>query len=233
VTAVCQRHGQAAERRRHRGGHHQDRWQRLLQLHQPGPGPVQPAVRQVVGLLLHRPYDWWGNALTQSVNQSSYQWTTKDAYSNAYDASDSDVARVSSTYYNQGNTDKFTLVSGEYDNTLDAGICPIVIDLDGNGIQTISRENANGTFDLLGTGVAVKSGWLSGGDGFLAIDSNGNGRIDDISELFGGNAVGQGFAKLSAFDSNGDGLVDRHDAAFGELKIWWTPTATTRPTPAS
>ena len=165
-------------------------------------------------------YDWWGNALTQSVNQSSYQWTTKDAYSNAYDAYDSDVARVSSTYYNQGNTDKFTLVSGEYDNTLDAGICPIVIDLDGNGIQTVSRENANGTFDLLGTGVAVKSGWLSGGDGFLAIDSNGNGRIDDISELFGGNAVGQGFAKLSAFDSNGDGLVDRHDAAFGELKIW-------------
>ncbi|MDD3328251.1 MAG: SdrD B-like domain-containing protein, partial [Zoogloea sp.] len=165
-------------------------------------------------------YDWWGNALTQSVSQSSYQWTTKDVSGNAYDASDSDVARVSSTYYNQGVTDKFTLVSGEYDNTLDAGICPIVIDLDGNGIQTVSRENANGTFDLLGTGVAVKSGWLSGGDGFLAIDSNGNGRIDDVSELFGGNAVGQGFAKLSAFDSNGDGLVDRNDAAFGELKIW-------------
>ncbi|WP_374241629.1 SdrD B-like domain-containing protein, partial [Zoogloea sp.] len=165
-------------------------------------------------------YDWWGNALTQSVNQSGYQWTTKDAYSNAYDASDSDVARVSSTYYNQGNTDKFTLVSGQYDNTRDAGICPIVIDLDGNGIHTVSRENANGTFDLFGTGVAVKSGWLSGGDAFLAVDGNGNGRIDGINELFGGNGVGQGFAKLSAFDSNGDGVVDARDERFAELKVW-------------
>jgi len=111
-------------------------------------------------------------------------------------------------------------VSGQYDNTRDAGICPIVIDLDGNGIHTVSRENANGTFDLFGTGVAVKSGWLSGGDAFLAVDGNGNGHIDGINELFGGNGVGQGFAKLSAFDSNGDGVVDARDERFAELKVW-------------
>jgi serine-aspartate repeat-containing protein C/D/E len=66
----------------------------------------------------------------------------------------------------------------------------------------------------------VASGWISGGDGFLAIDSNGNGRIDGISELFGGNGKGDGFAKLASFDSNADGLVNDLDAAFGQLMVW-------------
>ncbi|MCK6373166.1 MAG: carboxypeptidase regulatory-like domain-containing protein, partial [Zoogloea sp.] len=165
-------------------------------------------------------YDWWGNAKTQNVSSTGYQWTTKDVGSNAYDTIDSDVARVSSTYYNQGNTDKFTLVSGQYDSSRDGGICPIVIDLDGNGIQTVARENTNGTFDLIGNGSAIHSGWLSSGDAFLAIDTNGNGKIDNISELFGGNGAGQGFAKLASFDSNGDGVVDARDAHFADLTVW-------------
>ncbi len=164
--------------------------------------------------------DWWGNAITKSVSSSGYQWTVKDVGGNAYDGIDNDVARVSSTYYNQGYTDKFTLVSGQYDNTRDGGVCPLVIDLDGNGIHTISRENHNGTFDLLGTGQPIHSGWLSAGDAFLVVDSNGNGRIDNISEMFGGNGAGQGFAKLASFDSNGDGVVDAHDAGFANLSVW-------------
>ncbi|URI09624.1 carboxypeptidase regulatory-like domain-containing protein [Aquincola tertiaricarbonis] len=97
---------------------------------------------------------------------------------------------------------------------------PIVLDLDGNGIQTKALIDAGGTFDLLGTGQAVKSGWISGGDGFLAVDANHNGRIDDISELFGSAERGVGFAKLASFDSNGDGVVDANDARFSELSIW-------------
>ena len=96
---------------------------------------------------------------------------------------------------------------------------PIVLDLDGNGIQTTALGENSGRFDLFGSGTAIESGWISGGDAFLAIDSNGNGRIDDISELFGGS-TGQGFAKLASFDSNGDGLVDASDARFGELMLW-------------
>jgi hypothetical protein len=104
--------------------------------------------------------------------------------------------------------------------TRDAGITPIVIDLDGNGIQTISRANSAGTFDLFGSGSAVASGWISGGDGFLAVDKNGNGKIDDISELFGGTAKGAGFAQLASYDSNGDGVVNAADSAFSEMSIW-------------
>jgi serine-aspartate repeat-containing protein C/D/E len=125
--------------------------------------------------------------------------------------SDSSNAQVvitsSSLNVSIGDTTAYTLFS------------PIALDLDGNGIQTTALIDSQGTFDLLGTGKAVHSGWLSSGDAFLAIDTNGNSKIDDISELFGGNK-GDGFAKLASFDTNGDGLVDANDADFGQLLVW-------------
>ncbi len=113
-----------------------------------------------------------------------------------------------------------TLESGEYDNTWDVGVTPIVIDLDGNGIQTIARSNAGGTFDLFGNGNAVQSGWISGGDGFLAVDVDGNGKIDSGAELFGGTGKGAGYAKLGSYDSNGDGMVSLLDTDFAQLLVW-------------
>jgi hypothetical protein len=121
---------------------------------------------------------------------------------------------------NVTKTDAFTLASGQNDMTRDAAITPIAIDLDGNGIHTVSRANSTGTFDLFGNGAGIHSGWLSGGDGFLAVDHNGNGQVDSISELFGGMAKGAGFANLAAYDSNHDGVVDKSDAHFNDLMIW-------------
>ena len=96
---------------------------------------------------------------------------------------------------------------------------PIILDLNGDGVQTLDINATNGRFDLLNTGNAIRSGWISKEDAFLAIDSNGNGKIDDRSELFGGE-VGEGFAKLASFDSNGDGSVDKNDQRFAELRLW-------------
>ncbi|MEY2839837.1 MAG: hypothetical protein RJB60_2136, partial [Pseudomonadota bacterium] len=96
---------------------------------------------------------------------------------------------------------------------------PIALDMDGNGIHTTALIDSKGTFDLLGNGHAVNSGWLSSGDAFLAIDNNSNGKIDSISELFGGNK-GDGFTKLGSFDTNHDGLVDAKDADFSKLLVW-------------
>ena len=95
---------------------------------------------------------------------------------------------------------------------------PIVLDLNGDGVQTISSDEGV-EFDLLNTGDKVQTGWVSGEDALLAVDNNGNGQIDDRSELFGGD-IGEGFAKLATFDSNEDGVVDAADADFGELKVW-------------
>jgi uncharacterized repeat protein (TIGR01451 family) len=99
-------------------------------------------------------------------------------------------------------------------------VTPLAIDLDGDGVETVARADGGGSFDLLGDGHAVASGWIAADDALLALDANGNGRIDDIGELFGGTAQGAGFARLAALDGNGDGRVDAQDARFGELLAW-------------
>ena len=57
------------------------------------------------------------------------------------------------------------------------------------------------------------------GSGFLVFDRNGNGKIDDGSELFGPES-GHGFTELRALDSDGNGWLDENDVAFSKLQIW-------------
>ncbi|MRW93681.1 hypothetical protein GJ699_27170 [Duganella sp. FT80W] len=153
-----------------------------------------------------------------TVNMNNWKWGVQNVGSN--DQIDSDVAGDGKSYVNVTKTGTITLTSGKNDMSWDATITPIAIDLNGDGIHTIARQDMTGSFDLLGSGKAIQSGWLSGSDGFLAIDTNGNGQIDDISELFGGVSKGSGFAKLASYDSNHDGLVDANDAQFASLLIW-------------
>jgi hypothetical protein len=144
----------------------------------------------------------------------AYQFVTKDVGGD--DTKDSDVN-------SNGTTDVIHLSAGQAQCHEDAGtylpVSPIVLDLDGNGIQTTALADSKGTFDLLDNGTQVKSGWISSGDAFLAVDTNGNGKIDSRAELFGGN-VGDGFAKLATYDTNHDGVVDAKDADFGKLLVW-------------
>ncbi|KQQ40375.1 hypothetical protein ASF61_06315 [Duganella sp. Leaf126] len=154
----------------------------------------------------------------KGVNLSDWKWGVKNTGTD--DTIDSDVAGDGKMFNNVTKTDTITLTSGKNDMSWDAAITPIAIDLNGDGIHTIARQDMTGSFDLLGTGKAIQTGWLSKGDGFLAIDSNHNGQIDDIGELFGGMGKGDGFAKLASYDSNGDGVVDSLDADFASLLIW-------------
>jgi hypothetical protein len=56
---------------------------------------------------------------------------------------------------------------------------------------------------------------------FLAIDNNGNGIVDDGTELFGdNNGFSTGFANLAAYDLNGDGVIDEKDEIFKKLILW-------------
>ena len=65
---------------------------------------------------------------------------------------------------------------------------PLVLDLDGDGVETTSVENGT-HFDHDGNDFAEKSGWVGSDDGLLVRDINGNGVIDDGTELFGNNAA--------------------------------------------
>jgi hypothetical protein len=64
-----------------------------------------------------------------------------------------------------------------------------------------------------------ESGWLAGDDGFLVLDENGNGRIDDASEMFGGNGL-SGLAELALHDDDGDGAITTADVVWSELRVW-------------
>ena len=81
---------------------------------------------------------------------------------------------------------------------------PIVLDLSGSGVELTAQAGSNAYFDLYGNGFAVNTGWVGPETGILALDANGNGRIDDIAEVFG-NATTDGFTALQSADDNGDG----------------------------
>ncbi|NJO53865.1 MAG: hypothetical protein HC829_02620 [Bacteroidales bacterium] len=61
-------------------------------------------------------------------------------------------------------------------------IDPLVLDLDGNGIEMTSWITENIFFDTVGDGKLHQTGWVAGADGILSLDLKGNGVIDDITE---------------------------------------------------
>lgn len=97
---------------------------------------------------------------------------------------------------------------------------PLILDLDHSGtIELISLANSETMWDGDLDGFANASGWVTGGDGFLAYDINENGVIDDNSELFGTADI-DGFTVLREYDSNEDGLITAEDAIWEDLIIW-------------
>ena len=103
---------------------------------------------------------------------------------------------------------------------------PIVLDLDGDGVETISVANG-AWFDHAADGFAERTGWAGSDDGLLVRDLNGNGTIDSGRDLFGsetllpnGSKAPNGLEALKAFDTNSDGVINAQDAGFAELHVW-------------
>ena len=99
----------------------------------------------------------------------------------------------------------------------------IVLDLDGDGLEARRRTKTDARFDMNGDGARDDTGWVSGGDGLLVIDRDGDGVITHASELSflsekaDAKSAWDGLAVL---DSTKDGKIDASDARFGELKVW-------------
>ena len=110
--------------------------------------------------------------------------------------------------------------------TAESTTSPLVIDLDGNGVETTTEEDGV-YFDHDNNGFAEKTAWVGKDDGLLVRDINNNGQIDDGTELFGNNTVlsnGQkatnGFEALKDLDSNNDNVFDSSDTAWNQVKVW-------------
>lgn len=98
----------------------------------------------------------------------------------------------------------------------DALIDPLVLNFDGDMV-TMSKIKHN--FDLNLDGVSDEFSFVGSGSGFLAQDNNGDGKINDGSELFG-PTLGNGFEELLAYDEDNNMWIDENDAIFEKLLIW-------------
>ncbi len=94
---------------------------------------------------------------------------------------------------------------------------PLVLSFEGTAAQ-LSDQRFH--FDLNADGQATEEiNFVTGGSGFLAFDRNGDGRVNDGSELFG-VASGDGFADLALLDEDRNGWIDEADSAWAQLRLW-------------
>jgi hypothetical protein len=114
---------------------------------------------------------------------------------------------------------------------------PIIVDIRRNGYRLTSVDDGV-RFDLDADGTPELVAWTRAGsdDAFLAMDRNGNGRIDSGAELFGNHTparadsadlmTANGFEALAFLESPSygrsvaDGQIDASDAAFARLLLW-------------
>lgn len=109
---------------------------------------------------------------------------------------------------------------------------PIIIDVNGDGFQ-LTGALTGVPFDINGDARADQLSWTAGGsdDGFLVLDRDGSGTIDNGRELFGNftpqlpGDEANGFRALAVYDrpvsgGNADGVIDQRDSIFTSLRLW-------------
>lgn len=102
-------------------------------------------------------------------------------------------------------------------------IDPLVLKLGGGAVHTTNLSGSKVRFDMDGDGDRDKTGWISADHGFLVIDKNKNGKIDNVSEMFSEQMSARastGFAALAELDNKRNGRIDKNDKAFADLRLW-------------
>jgi hypothetical protein len=93
---------------------------------------------------------------------------------------------------------------------------PLTINFGGTAAQLTSTKFS---FDLNNDGNAEQISFVAPNSGFIALDKNNDGKINNGSELFGAK-TGDGFKELAAYDQDKNGWIDENDAVFSQLKVW-------------
>ncbi|SHI04716.1 hypothetical protein SAMN02745229_01399 [Butyrivibrio fibrisolvens DSM 3071] len=108
--------------------------------------------------------------------------------------------------------DTFIAMSSPLNNLFD----PLIIN---TKAQTSGLSDKKFKFDLDADGKQDEISMTKSGSGFLALDKNGDGKINDGTELFGVKS-GDGFKDLADYDTDGNGWIDENDEVFEKLKVW-------------
>ncbi|WP_367398651.1 calcium-binding protein [Sphingobium sp. OAS761] len=161
-----------------------------------------------------------GNGIDVAVfngEQSSYSLSTSNG---SIFVTDVDAA-------SDGDDGKDSLSSieiAEFKNGVQSSLAaPIVLDLNGDGVQLIEKAVSEVNFDWNSDGISDPTGWIGGTDGFLFIDRDNNGTVTDGDELSFTNDKADAKSDLdglNAFDSNGDGVLSGADDQFELFAVW-------------
>ena len=93
---------------------------------------------------------------------------------------------------------------------------PLVINMDTNATSISDQKFL---FDIDSDGKEDEISFVGKGSGFLALDKNEDGKINDGSELFGTKS-GDGFKDLASYDEDKNGWIDENDSVYSKLKVW-------------
>lgn len=127
------------------------------------------------------------------------------------------VAEVRGRNFSIAQSEVEVNVSVQHGGRTQKKVDPVVLDLDGDGIETSGVDHGV-LFDLEARDSRAQSSFVQGDDVLLALDRNEHRSIDNGSELFGTqHGAENGFEELKKFDDNRDGIVDHQDRTFSRL----------------
>ena len=156
-------------------------------------------------------------------------WTVRTRYSSTYEEKESTSFSTTGTVKTaDGRKLNFNLDmtmsrrymeehSIEFVSSFDTVLTdPLVINLRCN---PVSISDKSFSFDIDCDGKDETIAQMNPESGFLALDKNSDGIINDGSELFG-TKTGKGFSELAEYDSDGNGWIDENDEVYDQLKVW-------------
>lgn len=181
------------------------------------------------GINTYDGYDWWPvGGITSYLSLDSIgrtyasmtAWTNGDPngdppyYSEIYPEMIEFVARLSDGSRTSDVTVRW--------NGWTSWMLPVVLDLDGDGVELVALQDSRVNF-LMGGEQAGQTGWVGADDGFLALDRDGSGTINSGAEIsFVGDAPDAmtDLEGLAAYDTNANGLLDAGDERFADFVVW-------------
>jgi hypothetical protein len=151
-------------------------------------------------------------------------WRYQSTYGDPYSGPDPFVARVSDP---SGAATSATVQSTHYGTLAGGGggggCCPVMIDLDADGVELIAVDDSQLLRDLDGDGWMERLGWSAEDDALLAYDADEDGfitRAEEISFVAYTPGARTDLEGLAAFDSDGDGRLTALDPQWGRFHLW-------------
>jgi len=123
-----------------------------------------------------------------------------------------------------GGSSSDTLNDAEKERPVD----PIIIDLDGDGVEIVASDDFPFLFDIDGDGFEERTDWFASGDGLLVLDVNGDGEINSVKEVISASLdhdliagdEDNSLIALAKFDADDNKVLDSNDFIFDQLKVW-------------